>query len=129
MTFLPIHVWIALSFEKETKPLPEQGVISMKSCETEPKLRADRGGSKHGAGPRSPARPAASGAAPPGPASGSWGESWEPSTLAKSQASVFNAKVGVQKLNFKDTSLKKKEKNKTKKNTKPKPKPNNFGLS
>lgn len=51
MTFLPIHVWIALSFEKETKPLPEQGVISMKNCETEPKLRADRGGRKHGAAP------------------------------------------------------------------------------
>ena len=51
MTFLPIHVWIALSFEKETEPLPERGVISMKSCETEPKLRVDRGGSKRGATP------------------------------------------------------------------------------
>lgn len=47
MTFLPIHVWIALSFEKKSEPLPEQGVISMKSCETEPKLRADGGANKH----------------------------------------------------------------------------------
>jgi len=45
MTFLPIHVWIVLSFEKETEPLPEREFISMKSCETEPKLGVDQGGS------------------------------------------------------------------------------------
>lgn len=51
MTFLPVHVWITLSFEKETELLPEWGVISMKSCETEPKLWADRNGRKQGAAP------------------------------------------------------------------------------
>jgi len=46
MVFLPIHVWIALSFEKETELLPERVVISMKRHETEPKLRADQLGRK-----------------------------------------------------------------------------------
>lgn len=51
MTFLPVHVWITLSFEKQTEPLPEWGVISMKSYETEPKLWVDLGRRKRGTAP------------------------------------------------------------------------------
>lgn len=51
MIFLPIHVWIALSFEKQTELLPGRVVISMKSHETEPKLEADQLGSKRRASP------------------------------------------------------------------------------
>lgn len=93
MTFLPIHVWIALSFEKETKPLPDQGVISMKSCEMEPKLRADWGGSKRGTAPGPQLALQQAGQ----PLRVCWRcrESWESSAPAKSQASGFNVEVGI----------------------------------
>lgn len=70
---------------EEAESLPEQGVISMKSCEMEPRLRAYQGGGECSLRP--PDCPAASGAAPPGPAAGSWGQSQEPSFWLKPRVS------------------------------------------